>query len=677
MKRTKDAVTASLAETPHDGTAPLDDQAERECVSGGIARRRPIGAEIVPDGKGVHFRVWAPAADRVELSIEGGPGAGRTVAMEREDCGYAVVLVSDAADGTRYRFRLDGSDELLPDPASRFQPDGAHGPSQVVDPSRFPWTDHGWRGRPIEGQILYEMHVGTFTPEGTWEAAAQELPELASLGITAIEMMPVAEFPGAFGWGYDGVDLFAPTRLYGRPDDLRGFVDRAHAHGIAVILDIVYNHFGPDGNYLKLFSPGYFTDRYKNEWGEAVNFDGADAGPVREFFLTNAACWIDEYHLDGLRIDATQQMFDASPDNIVGAVTRAVREASRGRATIVIGENEPQDVKLLRSAAQGGCGLDGLWNDDFHHSAVVALTGHNEAYFTDYRGTAQELVSAMKYGFLYQGQRSKWQGQRRGSPTFGVKPASFVTFVQNHDQIANSGKGERIDRLTTPGRFKAMTALMLLGPGTPMLFQGQEFAASSPFLYFADHHRELAALVKTGRGEFLTQFPSLATPAMTACLTDPGDRATFERCKLDLAERGHGGHAAIYALHRDLLALRRDDPVFRAQRPNGLDGAVLSEEAFVLRFFAEDGGGGEENDRLLLVNLGRDLHLDPAPEPLLAPPSAAGWEILWSSEDPRYGGSGAAPVETQENWRIPAHAAVVLAPARAEAEAARTHGATQ
>jgi maltooligosyltrehalose trehalohydrolase len=310
-----------------------------------------------------------------------------------------------ARTGMRYSLRLDQGEAALPDPASRFQPEGPHGPSEIVDPGDFAWTDGAWRGRTREQLVIYEMHVGTFTPDGSWEAASRELRALAELGITCLEIMPVAEFPGRFGWGYDGVNLFAPTRLYGRPIDFRRFVDRAHAHGIAVILDVVYNHFGPDGNYLKLFSAAYFTDRYDNEWGEAINFDGPESGPSREFFVANAGYWIDEHHLDGLRLDATQAIFDRSEDHIIAAVARQVRSAGRGRTTFVVAENEPQHAKLARPAERGGYGLDALWNDDFHHSAMVALTGRHEAYYSDYRGRPHEFVAAAKHGFLYQGQR--------------------------------------------------------------------------------------------------------------------------------------------------------------------------------------------------------------------------------------------------------------------------------
>jgi maltooligosyltrehalose trehalohydrolase len=622
-------------------------------------RRLPIGAEVTPEG--VHFRVWAPGCNKVEAVFEGPSGDWPVIcALTAEEGGYFAGLAEGTGAGALYRFRLDGGDSLYPDPASRFQPEGPHGPSQVIDPSAYSWRDAGWGGIRPAGQVVYEMHIGTFTPEGTWEAAARELPELARLGITVLEIMPIADFPGDFGWGYDGVDLFAPTRLYGTPDDVRRFVDTAHRRRLGVILDVVYNHLGPDGNYLEQFSASYFTDRYENDWGKAINFDGGDAGPVRELYLANAGYWIEEFHFDGLRLDATQDVKDASGDHILAAVARRVREAGAAgghRSTYVVAENEPQHIRLVRPPAQGGYGIDALWNDDWHHSATVALTGRSEAYYRDYCGAPQELVSAAKYGYLYQGQRYTWQKQRRGSPGLDLAPWKFVSYLQNHDQIANSARGERCHVLSNPGAFRAMTALLLLGPATPMLFQGQEFCASSPFLYFAGHQGELARGVRTGREEFLAQFPSISLPAIREGIPDPSARETFERCKLDLGERA--SHAPCLALHEDLLRLRREDPVFQAQGAGGIDGAVLGPSAFVLRFFAPE--GEESGDRLLLVNLGKDLDLAPAPEPLLGPPEGRSWEVLWDSENPRYGGSGAPPAEDGGGgWRLPGLAAIVL-----------------
>ncbi len=470
--------------------------------------------------------------------------------------------------------------------------------------------------------------------------------------------MPVADFPGKFGWGYDGVNMFAPTRLYGEPDDLRRFVNEAHGLGVAVILDVVYNHLGPDGNYLRQFAEDYFSEKHKTEWGDALNFDGENAGPVREFFLSNGRYWVEEFHLDGLRLDATQSIFDDSDEHLLKALGREVRDAAKGRETIIVAENESQESWIVRPVERGGYGLDGLWNDDFHHSAVVAMTGRNEAYYTDYKGKPQEFVSSVKYGYLYQGQRYKWQRARRGAPSLDLSPQAFVTFIENHDQVSNSARGERVHELTSPGRFRAMTALMLLAPGTPMLFMGQEFASSAPFQYFADHEPELAAKVRAGRAEFLAQFRSVATKQVRDQLADPGDVETFERCKLDFSEREK--HRDIYEMHRDLLRLRREDAVFSAQRLRGVDGAVIGDEAFVLRYFGEGG-----DDRLLIVNMGRDLNLDPAPEPLLAPPEGAIWTTLWSSEDFTYGGGGTPRLETKNNWCIPGHAAFALRPARA------------
>lgn len=608
-------------------------------------RRLPVGAEVQPGG-GVHFRVWAPGSKAVAVALDG----GGEIPLSPETDGYWSGWLGDAAAGMHYRYKLDTG--AFPDPASRFQPDGPQGPSRIVDPN-FAWTDHDWPGVKREGQVIYELHIGTFSKAGTWAGAMERLPHLAELGITVIEIMPVADFPGRYGWGYDGVNLFAPTRLYGEPEDFRRFVDRAHAFGLGVILDVVYNHLGPDGNYLKEFAPHYFSQRYKNEWGDALNFDDEFAAPVRELFIANAGYWIDEFHCDGLRLDATQQIFDASAQHLVAALAAHARQTAGGRSIYLVAENESQDAQLVRSAAVGGCELDAIWNDDFHHSAVVAMTGRREAYYVDYHGSPQEFISAAKWGFLFQGQRYKWQQHRRGTTSLNLTPANFVNYFQNHDQIANSLWGRRLHTLTSAGRMRALTALLLLGPNTPMLFQGQEFAASAPFLYFADHQPDLAKAVAKGRAEFLSQFPSIASEDVSKLIPNPEREETFLRCKLDFEDLERNPEA--WRLHGDLIRLRQDDPLLREAQRGTFDGAVLGASAFVLRFF-----GRAQDDRLLIVNLGTHLHLDPAPEPLLAPPSGCEWKIAWSSEDPRYGGSGTQPLDTEENWNIPAEAAVLL-----------------
>src|SRR5437868_10922861 len=582
-----------------------------------VQRRYPIGAELIgPDQ--AHFRVWAPKAQRVDLVLEGSAAKtpGQTFqGLEAEENGY-FSGAAKAGAGDRYRFRVNNN--FYPDPASRFQPDGPHGLSCIVDPARFQWSDSQWPGPAaagLKGQVIYEMHIGTFTKEGTWRAASQQLEELARIGITVIEMMPVADFPGRFGWGYDGVDLFAPSHLYGTPDDLRAFVDRAHSLGLGVILDVVYNHFGPDGNYLGAFSNDYLTRGNENEWGDSINFDDRNSGPVREFFVINGCYWVEEFHFDGFRFDALHAIRDRSSEYIIGEVGRAARKAAGERSIILIAENDRQESRMVRPRIEGGDDLDGMWNDDFHHGAVVALTGRKEAYYDDYTGEPQEFISAAKHGFLYQGQALSWRKELRGAPAFGIPPEVFVCFIENHDQIANTGTGERVRFQSSPGRYRAMTALLLLGPWTPLLFQGQEFGASTPFFFFTDvGDGQMRELIRKGRFSFLAQFPSLATKEVQERLPVPSDPTSFVSCKLDFSERQK--NPELYQLHVDLLRLRREDSRFREQKTNGVDGAVLGPASFVLRYFS----GDNRDDRLLVVNFSELRELNPVPEPLLAPP---------------------------------------------------------
>jgi maltooligosyltrehalose trehalohydrolase len=620
-------------------------------------RRLPVGCELQPGG-GAHFRVWAPKCTKLAVQIASSASAkdsGSRIEMTAEEAGYCAAFDPRAAAGDFYWLLADEDDRRYPDPASRFQPEGPHGPSQIVDPAAYAWNDAQWRGVKLPGQVLYEMHLGTFTREGTWAAAQRELAELKATGITVVELMPVETFPGRFNWGYDGVGLFAPCAVYGTPDDMRRFVDTAHRTGLGVILDVVYNHLGPDGNYAGRFSDDYLS-KEKNDWGQNINFDGPNCGPVREFFIHNAGYWIDEFHLDGLRIDATQDIHDRSQTHVLCELTAHARQQAGGRDIVVIGENEPQNTTLIRECQEGGYGLDGIWNDDFHHSAVVALTGRKEAYYLDYCGTAQEFVSASKYGYLYQGQWYAWQKKARGTSTRGIPPWAFVTFLENHDQVANSLRGQRLSQRTSPARWRAMTALLLLGPNTPLLFQGQEFGSSRPFTFFADHTAELAPKVDTGRREFLTQFPSIADPAAQTVIAPPASEETFLRCQLDLDERRlHGG---IYRLHKDLLRLRRTEPALKPRDVRWYDGAVLADDAFVLRYF----GDSDEDDRLLLVCLGRDRMLTPIPEPLLAPPAGRQWAVGWSSEDVNYGGSGTPQQVTDARWQLVGESALWLRP---------------
>ncbi len=601
------------------------------------------------------FRVWAPQAAAVQVEIHA--DAMRQVPMVRDSDGYWSVAVDDIRAGQRYRYVLDG--KPLPDPCSRFQPEGPHGLSGIVDTSAHAWRDAGWCGIELPGVVLYELHVGTLTREGTFAAAAGRLPHLRALGVTAVEILPLAECPGCFNWGYDGVGWFAPSHNYGPYDAFKEFVDAAHAAGIGVILDVVYNHLGPDGNYLRGFSPFYFSQR-ATEWGDAINYDGEHADPVRDLIVSNAWEWVREFHLDGLRLDATQSIFDSSERHVLAEVTAAARMAADGRRILVIAENEPQRSSYLLPADAGGLGIDALWNDDFHHAAMVAATGHREAYYHDYLGSAQEFVSAAKRGFLYQGQYYRWQKQPRGEP-LGMPSLHCVAYLQNHDQVANSVGGLRLHQLASAGVCRALTALLLLGPQTPLLFMGQEFHAATPFLYFADHGEPLRSKVREGRREFLFQFAGAASISPDA-LPDPGSEQAFQRSKLDWSQCMEDSPAL--RLHRDLLRLRREDPAIRLQGSEGFDGAVLAERAFVLRWFHAAVG-----DRLLLVNLGDDIEERPMPEPLLAPPAGSAWSLLWSSDQPGYGGNGSGYRDPAQGWRLPGQSAMVLAARRQESEA--------
>lgn len=608
----------------------------------------PIGAELLPNDKGTHFRVWAPDHEAVDLVLENVAETPIRLPMKKEPKGYFSLTNAKAKEGTLYRYYLSNAEQGFPDPASRYQPHGPGGPSCVIS-TAFDWKNKDWPGVEPYGHIVYELHIGTFTKGGTFAAAMKELPRLAELGITLLEIMPINEFPGHFGWGYDGVNLFAPTHLYGTPKDVKAFVDCAHGLGMGVILDVVYNHLGPEENRMIQFAKQYLSEKFKTDWGQAINFDHAES---RTFFLTNARYWIEEFCFDGLRLDATPWFFCSTELHILAEMTQTVKKAGGKRKTLVIGENETQDSTLLRPVAEGGYGLDMLWNDDFHHTALVRLTGKREAYYTDYLGSPQEFISSLKYGFLYQGQYYAWQKKPRGTPSLDIKPHSMMIFLENHDQVANTGNGLRLHQKTDPGNYKAMTALFLLGPNTPLIFQGQEFNSSQPFFYFSDHAPELSALIRQGRRNELAQFPRLATSEIRRVMPDPANPITFMESKLKKEEIKE--NSPIDNLFRDLIALRKKDPVLKKMHHIKIDGAVLGSDSFLIRYFGE-----EEGDRVLLVNFGADHFFNPAPEPLLAPGLKQTFQILWSSESLDYGGEGTPPINLPY-WKMLGHSAILL-----------------
>jgi maltooligosyltrehalose trehalohydrolase len=604
-----------------------------------------FGPEVTRDG--VTFQIWAPSQSELTLVLEN----DREIAMPRSADGFFSAAVPGVRAGQRYCYRT--AQGLRPDPASRWQPEGSLGPSAVVDPATFTWTDTNWPGAPLPHRhVLYEMHIGTFTQAGSWTAAMQHLQGLAELGVTTLEIMPIAEFAGEFGWGYDGVQWFAPSHLYGTPDDVRRFVNAAHGAGLAVILDVVYNHFGPVGNFFPEFSQT--VEGPPGEWGALLNYDGPGSEPVREFVKANAAYWIREFHFDGLRMDAVNALVDSSSEHIVSEICRAARAAAGERRLFVVGECEPQDSRLLRGSGVYADGLDAMWNEDWHHSAFVALTGRRHAYFTDYRGTASEFASMARHGFLYQGQWYSWQKKPRGGFTIGLPSCCFVSFLENHDQVANTGLGERLYHHADRALWRALSALLLLGPALPMLFQGQEFGSSTPFTYFADHSGDLAVAVEKGRIEFLAQFPSLRLPEMRAVVPRPALPETFTAGKL-LDEERQNAESPLRRLHEDLLRLRHADVVLRdiGTARVSVESSAPTKSVLLIRYM------GPTEDRLLLVNFSDEYH-SPMNDPLLAPRPGTRWTQLWVSEQLSYGGIAAPTIPDTDPWVLPATSAVLL-----------------
>jgi maltooligosyltrehalose trehalohydrolase len=512
----------------------------------------------VPQRPGTRFRVWSPATEEVELLLEG----GAAVLLERQPGGFHSALVPEVGAGARYKYRLDGRGPF-PDPASRRQPEGVHGPSEVVDPFGYQWSDGDWGGLDPATLVVYELHMGTFTDEGTFAGAARRLPALVELGVSAIELMPLAAFPGRWNWGYDGVAPFAPAAAYGSPDDLRALVDMAHQLGLGVLLDVVYNHLGPDGNYLGAFSPPYFDETIHTPWGAAINFGGASSGPVRAFFLENAAHWLNEYHLDGLRLDATHAIVDPSTVHIISELATLAQGLEPRR--LAIAEDE-RNLSTLVSSRPAGFGLDAVWSDDLHHELRRRLAGDQDGYFADFDGTVDEIVETLRRGWYYVGQVTRRTGKPRGTDPAGLPPERFVVCLQNHDQVGNRAFGDRLHHGLAPEAWRAAVALLLLAPETPLLFMGQEWAASTPFRYFTDHKEELGRLVTEGRRREFAGFKAFRDPAARERIPDPQAESTFEASRLRWEERDRPGHAEVLRLHAALLRLRREVIVQRRER---------------------------------------------------------------------------------------------------------------
>ena len=515
----------------------------------------PFGAEM--SERGARFRLWAPACERVALEI--GKDSPSTVAMAREEGGWHVARVESLAAGTAYAFRLDEATRV-PDPASRSNPWDVDGPSALIDPRAFEWTDDAWRGRPWHEAVVYELHVGTFTPEGTFLAAIGKLDHLAATGITAIELMPVAEFPGARSWGYDGVLPFAPDAAYGTPEELKRLVVEAHARGLMVLLDVVYNHFGPHGNYLARYAPQFFNAARETPWGAAINFDGEGSRTVRDFFVHNAVYWIEEFHLDGLRIDAVHAIADDSPTHIVAEIARAIAAGPGYRRPVhVLLENDANEACHLDRRGSGAPAT-AQWNDDWHHAMHVLVSGEKDGYYRDYaEHPARHLARALAEGFAYQGEASTHrQGCARGEPSAHLPFEAFVAFLQNHDQVGNRALGERLAHIASPAALRLATATLLLAPSVPMLFMGDEFDAHTPFLYFCDFHGELARAVRDGRRREFAAFERFAGAEGRARIPDPNDPATFAASKLQWELLSAPRHAESLRRHGELLAIRRE-----------------------------------------------------------------------------------------------------------------------
>jgi maltooligosyltrehalose trehalohydrolase len=591
---------------------------------------RPQGADLLPEG-GVRHRVWAPEMKTVEAVIyeEKGEGSRREVRLSPEGNGIFTAVDQEGRGGDRYKYRLDG-DGIFPDPFSRWQPEDVFNPSMVIDPRAYRWQVDSWEKIPLCDSVIYELHVGTFTREGTFRSAIARLDHLVSLGVTTVELMPIAAFPGNRNWGYDGVMLFAPDKSYGHPDDLRALVDEAHKRGLNVLLDVVYNHFGPDGNFLAAYSPHYFTSEKKTPWGDAINFSGPGAQHVRAVFTANAAYWMDEFRIDGFRLDATHEILDDSTPHILAEIARVVQ----ARGGLVVAEDDRNLAELSLPSASGGYGLDGLWADDFHHTVRVALLQQREAYFANFTGDPEELVSTLHHGWLYCGQVAPALGSHRGTPTGKLAIDQFIHCISNHDQVGNRAFGERLNHLVSSEAYRAASALICLTPSVPMLFMGQEWAASSPFLYFTDHHDELGALVTEGRRrEFKEFFEAIHESRAVTAIPDPQDEKTFRQSKLDWNEPADPQHHPVVELYRTLLQLRQQNPDIRHRSRESVAVKLLGDGIVCIHFHHTRHSG-----LLVLVDLtgGHSCDLSTLQPELL--PSGWIWKPFLSTNEKRFGG---------------------------------------
>jgi maltooligosyltrehalose trehalohydrolase len=585
-----------------------------------------LGATPLGDGR-CRFLVYAPKAGKVEVRLLS--PRERTVALERDERGYHHGLGEDVPPGTLYLYRMDGEKER-PDPASRFQPRGVHGPSQVVDRDAFPWEAGEWTGLPLDSYILYEIHVGTFTHEGTFDAVIPRLDDLRELGITAIELMPVAQFPGSRNWGYDGVYPFAVQDSYGGPEGLKKLVNACHRREMAVILDVVYNHLGPEGNYLGDFGP-YFTDRYRTPWGEALNFDGPDSDEVRRYFLENALCWLTEFRMDALRLDAIHGIMDASAYPFLAELADAVRGLAERteRKVYLIPESDLNDARVITPKEQGGLGLSAQWNDDFHHALHVLLTGEKNGYYGDF-GSVGHLARAYAEGFVYSGRYSPYRRRRHGNSSLHTAARQLVVFAQNHDQVGNRMRGERLSVLASFEALKLAAGVVLLSPFLPLLFMGEEYGETAPFLYFISHaDGNLIEAVRKGRKEEFTAF------RWKGEIPDPQDEATFLASRIDYRLREGGHHRTLLECYRELLLLRKDHPVL--SRLSKEDMEVAARETGKVLFVRRWRGSGQ---------IATAFHFGSAPVSLSLPFPPGRWERLMDSSDGRWGGPGSPAPES-------------------------------